>query len=273
MRTRNGGSFSNAVIIRLLRILLENGELKKSNLCNKAGLNYKVCTRYVNHLAHLQWIETKSGGENRITITIPQQGVEILRRLESANGADGGSTIGNFSSQYDDDPIIESALTSTSNRSKNAPKMIKKPMDNSHQSQSFRYPNRSSADARMKRIVIVDDDENALSTYGSFLSGDKNLDVTTFSDSRKAFEYLTRSSNPDLIILDIRMPGISGLRLFQGIRAMNPAANMIFLTALDAAPELLDTVFDRDRGNGKILRKPVGRAAFLAAVQKALDTS
>ena len=49
----------------------------------------------------------------------------------------------------------------------------------------------------------------------------------------------SKSSSPyKLAILDIRMPDINGIQLYQILKTLNPAIKIIFITALDAADEL-----------------------------------
>jgi DNA-binding NtrC family response regulator len=123
-----------------------------------------------------------------------------------------------------------------------------------------------------KKVVIIDDDEDALETYSAFLENDKTLEVLTFSSAKKAIEYITLHPNSsDLIILDIRMPGMSGLRLFQAVKAISPTTTIIFLSSLDAAPELSELFSDPKLGNRNFLRKPVSRANFIETVSRAMS--
>lgn len=243
MANHEGDSFSSPVIMRMLRILLENGELKKSSLCSKAGLNYKVCTKYIGFLSRLNWIQIKSDDQG-VRISIPAEGIENLRKLESNDSETAKQIPGDGSTK-----LLEYTV----------PAKAKKSQD------------RSGSAANKKTIVIIDDDENALATYSTFLENDKNIRTLTFSDSKKALEYLTLHSDAcHLVLLDIRMPEMSGLRIHQALKALNPRTAIIFLSSLDAGPEISELYPDSRLGIKNFLRKPVSRANFIDTVTRAL---
>jgi CheY-like chemotaxis protein len=275
-------SFSSTVIMRMLRILLENGEMKKSNLCGRAGMNYKVCTRYIEFLTRLQWLETRKSSGRGLLLAIPSEGIENLRKLESKEGNMGESGLINSMSSTQnpphdtsrlrpDDEIQKHSVTNTDHRLRHYESGVMTSAKVGSKTAGTSAKG-STGSRRRKKIVIIDDDENALFTYGSFLENDKSLKVLTFSDPRKALEYLTTHLNStDLIILDIRMPGMSGLRVYQGVKALDPRANIIFLSSLDAAPELGDLLSNATLDNSRFMRKPVRRSDFIQAIQNAVS--
>ncbi len=61
----------------------------------------------------------------------------------------------------------------------------------------------------MKRILIIDDEENLCFFLKKNLEMEGDFEVSTCSDSRKALER-TKDFKPELILLDIQMPEISG---------------------------------------------------------------
>jgi CheY-like chemotaxis protein len=280
MPGRIGDSFSSAVIMRILRILLENGEMKKSNLCSRAGMNYKVCTRYIDFLARLGWVEIKKAGSRGMVIAIPSEGISTLRKLELKEEKMDSSGIikpvsptvnspHSCNKSHLDNNIQKVTNSNTRRYNRNDQSAI---MTSKNDEKIGSSNNKGSTTRSRKKIVIIDDDENALFTYSSFLENDKSLKVLTFSDPRKALEYLTTHPNSaDLILLDIRMPGMSGLRVYQGVKALDPRANIIFLSSLDAAPELGDLLSNATLDDSRFLRKPVRRHDFIQAVQKAIS--
>lgn len=69
------------------------------------------------------------------------------------------------------------------------------------------------------RLLIVDDDINIHLTLETMLS--KNGFAASFVfDGTEAFEYLTTKSPPDLIILDLKMPGMDG-KTFRNLQRQN----------------------------------------------------
>jgi CheY-like chemotaxis protein len=61
-----------------------------------------------------------------------------------------------------------------------------------------------------REILVVDDEENLCNIVGRVLESE-GYNVRTACDGRKALQ-LTREKEPDLILLDIMMPGINGER-------------------------------------------------------------
>jgi two-component SAPR family response regulator len=81
-------------------------------------------------------------------------------------------------------------------------------------------------------------------------------------------EYVADPFLYDLLILDIRMQNINGLQLYQCIKAINPACRAIFVSALDAASEVV-SILPGTRPQD-IIKKPVKKQQFVTAVKTAL---
>tara|TARA_B100001179_G_scaffold227006_1_gene208878 strand:- start:1162 stop:2550 length:1389 start_codon:yes stop_codon:yes gene_type:complete len=77
-------------------------------------------------------------------------------------------------------------------------------------------------------LWIVDDEESIRTICSSALEDLFNIE--TFKDASEALEALN-SSKPDLIITDIRMPGLSGLELLQKVSNQHPGLPTIVITA------------------------------------------
>ena len=71
-----------------------------------------------------------------------------------------------------------------------------------------------------KTIVIIEDDEMNMELFIANLKKIPNVNVIGESDGIKAVE-LIKSVNPDLIILDIRLPGMSGTEICKEIRTVS----------------------------------------------------
>ena len=81
----------------------------------------------------------------------------------------------------------------------------------------------------MKTILIADDDKNLTLLYQQELS-DEGYQVEVVHDGRQAIEGVTQNP-PDLLILDIHMPGIDGIETLQQILAQNNRLPVILNTA------------------------------------------
>jgi CheY-like chemotaxis protein len=79
------------------------------------------------------------------------------------------------------------------------------------------------------KILIVDDDETILSLLEEVFSSDTSLEVTTLSDSEKAYRLLDTAAF-DLIITDLMMPRVDGLKLLEKSLAVKPDALVVIVT-------------------------------------------
>ena len=120
-------------------------------------------------------------------------------------------------------------------------------------------------------IMIVDDELDILLTYKTYLdSTGYNVDAFT-----NAGEALTCFANADpntykLVLIDIRMPNFNGIQLYYRLKAINPKIKVLFVTALDAAQEMVSTL-PNIRLDDIIIRKPVDIEQFLYKVKAALE--
>ncbi len=105
-------------------------------------------------------------------------------------------------------------------------------------------------------ILLIDDDKDILFTYTAMIKN-QGFTITSFSNPYEALNDFS-TTNPylyDLIIMDIRMPGINGIKLYSKFKVMNPNVKILFVSALDAVNELL-SLFPEIK-ESDILRKPV----------------
>ncbi|OPZ58631.1 MAG: Sporulation initiation phosphotransferase F [Deltaproteobacteria bacterium ADurb.Bin510] len=82
-----------------------------------------------------------------------------------------------------------------------------------------------------KRVLIVDDEETLTWSLARSLKRDQDsFEVTTASDGESALEAFGRE-NFDVVVLDIRMPGINGLDVLTRMKQEKPATRVIIMTA------------------------------------------
>lgn len=114
--------------------------------------------------------------------------------------------------------------------------------------------------------MIVDDETDVLSVLKLFLLEDDYV-VEAFSDSFTALQSFAKSEprHYDLIILDIMMPSMNGLQLYQRLKAIDPRIKIIFLTALEASEELVSVLYGL--ASIDVMKKPIDRKNFLQKVR------
>ncbi|MDQ6788229.1 MAG: response regulator transcription factor [Acidobacteriota bacterium] len=119
-----------------------------------------------------------------------------------------------------------------------------------------------------KRLLVVDDEPNLLRAVAAVLR-DENFEVTTARNGRDALISVAQSQ-PDLIVSDVRMPGMDGFELARRLRS---AANfalipIIFLTAKD---ETEDRVEGFRAGVDVYLTKPFEPDELVAVIRGILQ--
>ena len=101
---------------------------------------------------------------------------------------------------------------------------------------------RSPARARRRRILVVDDAEGIRTYLANFLEL-KGYAVDTAEDGRRALALLQGGAAPDVILLDIMMPGMNGMEVLATLRR-DPRAQtipVIMITAKGQDSTLLES--------------------------------
>jgi two-component system, OmpR family, response regulator ChvI len=100
----------------------------------------------------------------------------------------------------------------------------------------------SHSNNEIKNIMLVNDEQDVLYNFKITLSEEGN--VISFSKSKEAVhQHLIDSNNSssycDLAIIDIRMPELNGIQLYQILKIINKNIKVLFISALEAAGEIL----------------------------------
>ena len=82
---------------------------------------------------------------------------------------------------------------------------------------------------KQKSILIIDDDEGMLRTLNYILT-DKGYEVVTLSSGFEAIELIKERSF-NVILIDIKMPGMNGVEVFKEIKRFSPETNIMMITA------------------------------------------
>ena len=120
--------------------------------------------------------------------------------------------------------------------------------------------------APIQKILIVDDEPSICWAFSQLLQGE-GWQTLTAASAEEGLE-LVESEKPDLVVLDIRLPGMSGLDALPKFRALNPDLPILVMTAHGT----MDTAIEATRrGAYNYLTKPIHNTDALHQIRTALE--
>ncbi|EFM11643.1 two component transcriptional regulator, LuxR family [Paenibacillus curdlanolyticus YK9] len=116
------------------------------------------------------------------------------------------------------------------------------------------------------RVLLVDDHPHGREGMRDILSADSSFEIVGEAMSGEEAVALVEYLEPDLILMDIRMPGIGGLEATQRIKASSPAAKIVMVTVSDDITDLFEAI--RRGAQGYLLKNlmPSAWLEYLRAV-------
>jgi two-component system NtrC family response regulator len=119
---------------------------------------------------------------------------------------------------------------------------------------------------RKKRILVVDDDESLRWVTRAQLQ-QSGYEVNAAADAKSALEQI-RALSPDLVITDLKMPGMSGLELLKEIRVQYPEIIVIMVTAFGTVETAVAAM---KSGAYDYITKPVNMDELRLVVNRGLE--
>ena len=116
------------------------------------------------------------------------------------------------------------------------------------------------------QVLLVDDDEKTVATVTLYLEH-AGFDVVTASDGVGALAMARREPPPDLIVLDLMLPGLDGLEVCRRLREESSAIPIIMLTARSSEEDRLEGL---DLGADDYVVKPFSPRELAARVRAVL---
>jgi DNA-binding NtrC family response regulator len=117
--------------------------------------------------------------------------------------------------------------------------------------------------ARKTQILIVDDEPNVRRVLGTLLE-QAGYEATRAESAEQALD-LVRSQDPDLVITDLKMPGMDGMELLACLHETFPEIPVVMLTAHGTVDNAVDAM---KRGALDFIAKPFDKEQVLALVEK-----
>jgi two-component system NtrC family response regulator len=118
----------------------------------------------------------------------------------------------------------------------------------------------------MENILVVDDEKNYTMIIGEILQEEGYASITA-SSGMEALDILNNEII-DLVLTDVKMPGMSGIQLLENIKEINPDIPVIIMTAYGSVEKAVDAMH---RGAYTFILKPFENQALIAHIAKALS--
>ncbi|MCX7404964.1 MAG: response regulator [Planctomycetota bacterium] len=125
----------------------------------------------------------------------------------------------------------------------------------------------SPAAARRSRVLIADDNEPNRELLEVYLA-ELDCDIATAVDGRDTLDKVA-SHQPDVILLDVMMPKLSGFEVCQRLKS-DPATSPIMIMMVTALGELGDIERAVEAGTDDFLSKPVNKIELVKRVENML---
>ena len=92
----------------------------------------------------------------------------------------------------------------------------------------------------MIKVAVIDDHSVVLAGLKYVLSLEPDMDVVKTSESAEDIVGFYDTARPDVLLLDIRMPGIDGLKALETLRISRPDAKVAMLTTSDLEEDVFN---------------------------------
>jgi DNA-binding NtrC family response regulator len=115
---------------------------------------------------------------------------------------------------------------------------------------------------------LVDDDPDVLFSISTTLES-CGLVVDSFSSPDVAIETF-RPNYYDLLLLDVKMPGMTGFELYDEIGKIDPGVRVIFITAFEVYYEALKEIYP-DLVPTSFIQKPISNDDLIGRIKRELN--
>ena len=118
-----------------------------------------------------------------------------------------------------------------------------------------------------ERILVIDDEPDMLMLLRMIVEENTDYEVGTTNNPSEALKMFTEE-NYDLVITDLKMPGMDGLEVFDELVALRPDIPVIIITAY-GSPEAADEALKK--GVSDFVTKPFRKDTIIFTVNRVLE--
>ena len=108
------------------------------------------------------------------------------------------------------------------------------------------------------KVMIVDDQEVIREAFGMLLSSDPTVDLVGALADGEIAVRMVPVLDPDVVIMDVKMPGLNGIAAAKQIRENHPEVGIILLSAYDDPEYIREFLKDDPRGKSYLLKHTLG---------------
>lgn len=126
-----------------------------------------------------------------------------------------------------------------------------------------------SASVEKGRRILVVDDAEGIRTYLASLLELRGFQVDTAEDGRRALALLDAGANPDVVLMDVMMPGMDGLETLRRMRERWPSLPIVILSVVGRASTIVQAM---QLGAADYLNKPFEEEELEATLRIVLET-
>lgn len=126
-------------------------------------------------------------------------------------------------------------------------------------------------DTRLKGLnVIIAEDDDSVRNFAASVLKSKKVNLIEAVDGRDAIkQYMNYEGKVDLLILDVIMPGINGVEVYESIKSLNPDIKVIFTSGYSS--DFLGEDYNLSL-QGKVLQKPYKNEELIITILEVMES-
>src|ERR1700686_3423486 len=119
-----------------------------------------------------------------------------------------------------------------------------------------------------KATILIVEDEAKMRRLLELQLGEEGFVVHTVADAETGLQLLVREK-PDLVVTDLRLPGMSGMEFLQAVKRVNAALPVVVMTAYGTVESAVEAM---KIGASDYVTKPFALAELVLVIRKELDS-